>query len=173
MYDKFGQYINGKWQKSSNEETYAVLNPATEETLGMASKASSKDINDALLSAKKGLEIWKKTTPWERAKIIRRIAVLIRKRKEVLAKWITLEVGKPISEALGEVGGAADIFEWNSEETKRIYGEIVESRFENTKMFVKYEPVGVVAAFGSLEFSCYFSIKKNFDSIRCRMFCNM
>jgi succinate-semialdehyde dehydrogenase/glutarate-semialdehyde dehydrogenase len=146
MYDKFGQYINGKWQKSSNEETYAVLNPATEETLGMASKASSKDINDALLSAKKGLEIWKKTTPWERAKIIRRIADLIRKRKEVLAKWITLEVGKPISEALGEVGGAADIFEWNSEETKRIYGEIVESRFENTKMFVKYEPVGVVAA---------------------------
>jgi succinate-semialdehyde dehydrogenase/glutarate-semialdehyde dehydrogenase len=64
----------------------------------------------------------------------------------VLAKWLTLEVGKPLTEAAGEVGGAADIFEWNSEETKRIYGQIVESRFENTRMFVKYEPVGVVAA---------------------------
>jgi len=63
-----------------------------------------------------------------------------------LSKWLTLEVGKPLTEAAGEVGGAADIFEWNSEETKRIYGQIVESRFENTRMYVKYEPVGVVAA---------------------------
>jgi len=69
----------------------------------------------------------------------------MREKTDVLAKWMTLEVGKPLAEAAGEVGGAADIFEWNSEETKRIYGQIVESRFENTRMYVKYEPVGVVA----------------------------
>ena len=69
----------------------------------------------------------------------------MREKKETLGKWLTLEVGKPLSEGIGEVGGAADIFEWNSEETKRIYGQIVESRFENTRMYVKYEPVGVVA----------------------------
>ena len=146
MYEKFGQFIDGKWQKSEKGETYDVLNPATEEVLGKASKASENDVNKALNSAKKGLEIWRKTPPWERAKIIRKIADLMRERSDVLAKWLTLEVGKPLAEAAGEVGGAADIFEWNSEETKRIYGQIVESRFENTRMFIKYEPVGVVAA---------------------------
>ncbi len=146
MYEKFGQFIDGKWHKSENGETYDVINPATEEVLGKASKASENDINKALKSAEKGLEIWRKTPPWERAKIIRKIADLMRERSDVLAKWLTLEVGKPLTEAAGEVGGAADIFEWNSEETKRIYGQIVESRFENTRMFIKYEPVGVVAA---------------------------
>ena len=146
MYSKFGQFIDGKWQKSEKGETYDVINPATEEVLGKASKASENDVNKALKSAEKGLEVWRKTPPWERAKIIRKIADLMRERTEVLAKWLTLEVGKPLAEAAGEVGGAADIFEWNSEETKRIYGQIVESRFENTRMFIKYEPVGVVAA---------------------------
>ena len=146
MYEKFGQFIDGKWQKAEKGETYEVINPATEEILGKASKASEADVNKALKSAEKGLQIWKKTPPWQRSKIIRKIADLIRERTDVLAKWLTLEVGKPLTEAAGEVGGAADIFEWNSEETKRIYGQIVESRFENTRMFVKYEPVGVVAA---------------------------
>ena len=146
MYEKFGQFIDGKWQKSEKGETYDVINPATEEVLGKASKASENDVNKALKSAEKGLGVWRKTPPWERAKIIRKIADLMRERTEVLAKWLTLEVGKPLAEAAGEVGGAADIFEWNSEETKRIYGQIVESRFENTRMFIKYEPVGVVAA---------------------------
>ena len=146
MYEKFGQYINGKWQKSSDGGAYDVINPATEETLGKASKATETDVENALMSAKEGLKIWKKTPPWDRSKIIRKIADLIRQRKEVLAKWLTLEVGKPLSEGIGEVGGAADIFEWNAEETKRIFGQIVESRFENTRMYVKYEPVGVVAA---------------------------
>jgi succinate-semialdehyde dehydrogenase/glutarate-semialdehyde dehydrogenase len=146
MYEKFGQFIDGKWQKSSDGGTYDVINPATEEVIGKASKATIADVDKALKSAEKGLEVWKKTPPWERAKIIRKIADLIRSKSDILSKWMTLEVGKPLSEAAGEVGGAADIFEWNSEETKRIYGQIVESRFENTRMFIKYEPVGVVAA---------------------------
>ena len=145
MYSKFGQFIDGKWQQSQNNETYDVINPATEEVIGKASKAGEEDVNKALRSAEKGLEVWKNTPPWQRAKIIRKIADLMREKTDVLAKWMTLEVGKPLAEAAGEVGGAADIFEWNSEETKRIYGQIVESRFENTRMYVKYEPVGVVA----------------------------
>jgi len=145
MYSKFGQFIDGKWQQSQNNETYDVINPATEEIIGKASKAGEEDVNKALKSAEKGLEVWRNTPPWERSKIIRKIADLMRDKKDALAKWLTLEVGKPLSEAVGEVGGSADIFEWNSEETKRIYGQIVESRFKNTRMFVKYEPVGVVA----------------------------
>ena len=146
MYSKFGQFIEGKWQSSANKETYDVINPATEEIIGKASKAAPSDVEKALKSAEKGFEIWKKTPSWKRASIIRKIADLIRKKNEVLAKWLTLEVGKPFIEGLGEVSVAADIFEWNAEETKRIYGQTVESRFENTRMHIYYQPVGVVAA---------------------------
>ena len=150
MYSKFGQFIDGKWQPSEKKETYEVINPATEEIIGSASKASSADVEKALKSAEKGFEIWKKTPPWQRASIIRNIADLIRKKNDVLAKWLTLEVGKPLAESVGEVNGAADIFDWNAEETKRIYGQTVESRFENTRIHVYYQPVGVVAASVSL-----------------------
>ena len=146
MYEKFGQFIDGKWQKSSSGETYDVINPATEEIIGKASKANSADVQRALKSAEKGLEVWRNTSPWERSKIIRKISELIRQRVDVLSKWLTLEVGKPLTEGPGEVGGAADIFEWNSEETKRIFGEINQSRFPNTRIHVIYQPVGVVAA---------------------------
>jgi len=160
MYSKFGQFINGKWQPSTNKETYEVINPATEEIIGKASKASPEDVDKALKSAEKGFEIWKKTPPWQRSYIIRKIADLIRKKNEVLAKWLTLEVGKPLAEGLGEVNGAADIFEWNAEETKRIYGQTVESRFENTRIHVYYQPVGVVAALVPWNFPIVLAARK-------------
>ncbi|MDA9162067.1 NAD-dependent succinate-semialdehyde dehydrogenase [Candidatus Pelagibacter ubique] len=146
MYNKFGQFIDGKWQASSNNETYDVINPATEEVIGKASKASREDVQKALKSAEKGLKIWRDTSPWKRSYIIRKIADKMREKQDVLAKWMTLEVGKPLAEGIGEVGGAADIFEWNAEETKRIYGQTVESRFPDTRVHVYYQPVGVVAA---------------------------
>jgi len=146
MYNKFGQFIDGKWQASSNNETYDVINPATEEIIGKASKASREDVQKALKSAEKGLKIWRDTSPWKRSYIIRKIADTMREKQDVLAKWMTLEVGKPLAEGIGEVGGAADIFEWNAEETKRIYGQTVESRFPDTRVHVYYQPVGVVAA---------------------------
>tara|TARA_B100001123_G_scaffold446320_1_gene600395 strand:+ start:455 stop:1897 length:1443 start_codon:yes stop_codon:yes gene_type:complete len=160
MYSKFGQFIDGKWQTSEKKETYDVINPANEEIIGKASKASPADVEKALKSAEKGFLVWKKTPPWQRAYIIRKIADLMRKKSDVLAKWLTLEVGKPLTEALGEVTGAADIFEWNSEETKRIYGQTVESRFENTRVHVYYQPVGVVAALVPWNFPIVLAARK-------------
>ena len=160
MYEKFGQFIDGKWVKSSSGETYEVINPANEEALGNASKASPKDVEAALKSAEKGLEVWKKTPPWQRAYILRRIADKMREKQDVLAKWMTLEVGKPFNEAKGEVNGAADIYEWNAEETKRIYGQTVESRFEDTRVHVYYQPVGVVAALVPWNFPLVLSARK-------------
>ena len=84
MYEKFGQFIDGKWIKSSNGETYEVINPANEEILGRASKASPEDVEKALKSAEQGLEVWKKTTPWQRSYILRRIADKMRKNKMFL-----------------------------------------------------------------------------------------
>ena len=160
MYEKFGQFIDGKWSPSSNGETYEVINPATEEVLGKASKASPEDVDKALKSAEKGLQVWKKTAPWQRAYILRKIADKMREKTNVLAKWMTLEVGKPLAEAKGEIAGAADIFEWNAEETKRIYGQTVESRFEDTRVHVYYQPVGVVAALTPWNFPAVLSARK-------------
>ena len=70
MYEKFGQFIDGKWQQSSDKGTYEVINPATEEVIGKASKATPKDVEKALKSAEKGLEVWKNTPPWQRSYII-------------------------------------------------------------------------------------------------------
>ena len=160
MYEKYGQFTDGKWHKSSTSETYEVINPANEEVLGQASKASPEDVNKALLSAQKGLEVWKKTPPWQRAYVLRRIADKMREKQDILAKWMTLEVGKPFAEAKGEVNGAADIYEWNAEETKRIYGQTVESRFEDTRVHVYYQPVGVVAALVPWNFPLVLSARK-------------
>ena len=136
MYSKFGQFINGKWLEAEKKETYEVINPATEEIIGNASKASSLDVQKALKSAQQGLGIWKNTDPWKRSNIIRRVADLIREKKQVLAKWMAIENGKPLLEGVAEANGSADIFEWNSEETKRIFGQTVESRNKNTRIHV-------------------------------------
>ena len=115
MYSKFGQFIDGKWTASQDNSTYEVINPATEEVLGHASMATPADVERALKSSEQGLQVWKKITPWQRAYILRKIADTIREKKDVLAKWMTLENGKPLAEGLGETNGAADIFEWNAE----------------------------------------------------------
>ena len=102
MYEKFGQFIDGKWQQSSDKGTYDVINPATEEIIGQASKATADDVERALKSAEKGLKIWKKTPPWQRSNILRKIADTIRLKKDVFAKWMTLENGKPLAEGAPE-----------------------------------------------------------------------
>ena len=160
MYSKFGQFIDGKWQNSSSSENYEVINPANEEVLGLAPKASKEDVDKALKSAQRGLEIWRNTSPWQRSYVLRKIADKMREKQDVLAKWMTLEVGKPFSEAKGEVSGSADIFEWNAEETKRIYGQTVESRFVDTRVHVYYQPVGVVAALTPWNFPLVLSSRK-------------
>ena len=146
MYEKFEQYIDGKWTPSENKENYEVINPATEEVIGKASKANKEDIDLCLKSAEKGFNIWRNTSPWERSKVIRKISELMRKKNDILAKWLTLEVGKPLKEGSGEANCAADIFEWSSEEAKRIYGETLQGRSPDTRIQVSYQPVGVVAA---------------------------
>ena len=102
MYENFGQFIDGNWSPSSNGETYEVINPATEEVLGKASKASPADVDKALKSAEKGLKIWKKTAPWQRSNILRKIANTIREKKDTFARWMTLENGKPLAEVTAE-----------------------------------------------------------------------
>ena len=158
MYENFGQFIDNKWHKS--KENYNVINPSTEEVLGQASKASKEEVDKAIQSAAKGFLSWKNTQAWERSNKIRKIADAIRQRKDEIAKWIALEVGKPFVQAQAEAIASADIFEWNAEETKRIYGQTVESRFKDTRVIINYEPVGVVVGLVPWNFPCILASRK-------------
>ena len=158
MYENFGQFIDNKWHKS--KENYDVTNPSTEEVLGQASKASKEEVDKAIQSAAKGFLSWKNTQAWERSNKIRKIADAIRQRKDEIAKWIALEVGKPFVQAQAEAIASADIFEWNAEETKRIYGQTVESRFKDTRVIINYEPVGVVVGLVPWNFPCILASRK-------------
>lgn len=160
MYRDLQLYIDGGWRDASDGATRDVTDPATEETLGTIASASEADLDAALACARDGFEIWRRTGTWERAKIIRAIADLIRERAADIATQMSIETGKPLAEAKGEVGAAADQFEWYSEEAKRIYGQIIESRTTDSRMAVIHQPVGVVAAFSAWNFPALLPARK-------------
>ena len=173
MYNNFGQFYDGKWNASEDKSTYEVINPCNEEVIGNASNATMNDVDKALKSANLGLQKWRQFPAWQRSSILRKAADLIRENKEIIAKYISLEVGKPLKESLAEIDGAADIFEWNSEETKRIFGKMVESRFPDTRVNIYYQPVGVVAALTPWNFPCVLAARKLSTSLAagCSVIC--
>jgi succinate-semialdehyde dehydrogenase/glutarate-semialdehyde dehydrogenase len=160
MYDDIYLFIDGEWRSASDNETKAVTDPATEEQLGTIPVATEADIDDALSAAERGFEVLRKMGTWERATIIRKTADLIRERVDEVAIAMSLETGKPLAEAKGETGAAADQFEWYSEETKRIYGQIIGSRTHDSRMAVIMQPVGVVAAFSAWNFPALLPARK-------------
>lgn len=153
-------YIDGKWRGASNGGTFSVINPATEEPLAQLANATEQDVDTAIAAAQKAFEIWRKVQPWERSRIIRRVAELLREREGDIAKALTLEVGKPLAQAKGEAISSAEQFEWFAEETKRIYGQTVEHRAANGRIIIDYQPVGVVAAFAAWNFPAVLAARK-------------
>ena len=160
MYHDLNLYIRGDWRPASDKATKPVTDPATEDAIGNIAVATEADVDEALSAAKEGFQVWKRTGTWERAAKIRRVAELIRSRTEEIATLMSLETGKPLAEARGETGAAADQFEWYSEETKRIYGQIIESRTQDSRMAVIHQPVGVVAAFSAWNFPALLPARK-------------
>ena len=139
--------IDGAFVNTGDRVTEPVINPATGKTLADLPHASASDLDAALDAAARGFDIWRNTTALERAKIIKRAADLIRERGELIATAMTLEQGKPLTEARGEVAYAADVIEWYAEEGRRAYGRIVPSRVPGVRLMVEQEPVGVAVAF--------------------------
>lgn len=160
MYKQYGLYIDGAWGPASDGAVKEVHDPATETVLGEIASATSDDIDRALAAAKRGLEVWKRTNPWERGAMLRKVAELIRERTTSIAEMMSIETGKPLAEAMGETGAAADQFEWYSEETKRIYGQTIEGRTPDVRLTVRYQPVGVVAAFSAWNFPALLPARK-------------
>ncbi|WP_216937302.1 MULTISPECIES: NAD-dependent succinate-semialdehyde dehydrogenase [unclassified Acinetobacter] len=144
---QYSQYISGNFREGSSENVYDVLNPSTLESLGKLKFTIATDIEEAIRSASDAFETWRKKTAYERSVLIRKIANRIYAQVDELAEQISLELGKPLQEAKKEVQTAAEMFDWASEEARRIYGKTIAPRTAGIKQTVVYEPVGVVAAF--------------------------
>jgi succinate-semialdehyde dehydrogenase/glutarate-semialdehyde dehydrogenase len=136
--------INGCW--FNTEETMAVRNPATKEILGTVPKSGKEEALKAVDAADAAFTSWSTTTAYERSNLLRKWYELIEEDKEILAKTMTLEQGKPLEEALGEIHYANQYVAWYAEEAKRLYGELIPSASSEKRLFVQKVPVGVVAA---------------------------
>jgi succinate-semialdehyde dehydrogenase/glutarate-semialdehyde dehydrogenase len=147
MYTDLALYIDGKWMGGNGRKGEDVLNPATEKPLAHLPHASAADLDEALAAAKKGFALWRATSAYDRAKIMRKAADLIRERHDSITKVLVQEQGKVYVEARAEVITSADIIDWYAEEGRRSYGRIVPGRGKGTRQLVVTEPVGIVAAF--------------------------
>lgn len=159
-YQDYGLFIDGAWRQPVEGGLYDVINPSNEEVIGTAPTATAADVAQAIDSAERGLAAWAAKSSWERAAILRKIAELLRDRTDTIAAQIALEIGKPIAQAKGEVGGSAEQFDWFADETRRIYGRTIESRLADTRHYIHYEPVGVVAAFTPWNFPIALAARK-------------
>ena len=121
MYPDLNLFIGGEWRKAGSD--MPVVNPATDEEIGRLPCACEADLASALASAVKGFEIWRHTSPRARSDTILRAAGLMRERQEEIATSITLEHGKPLSQAKLEVIRGAEFFEWDAGEAMRTYAE--------------------------------------------------
>jgi succinate-semialdehyde dehydrogenase/glutarate-semialdehyde dehydrogenase len=160
MYPTVELHVAGAWRGASSGETLPVLNPATAEPIGTHPVATRDDLDAALEAAQRGFKAWKAVSPYDRYKIMRRAADLMRERVEENARILTLEQGKPLAEAKMEAAAAADIIDWFAEEGRRAYGRVVPGRAEGVMQIVIKEPVGPVAAFTPWNFPINQAVRK-------------
>ncbi|MGY0712757.1 NADP-dependent succinate-semialdehyde dehydrogenase [Azospirillum argentinense] len=139
-------YVNGAWRDAFSGKTFAVTNPATGEELAQVADVGAEETRQAINAADAALPAWRAKTAKERAAILRRWFELIMAAQEDLAVLMTLEQGKPLAEARGEVAYGASFIEWFAEEGKRVYGDVIPSFAGNKRIVVLKEPIGVVAA---------------------------
>lgn len=139
--------INNEWQDAADGRTLAVTNPATGKEIGRVAHASVTDLDKALAAAQKGFEIWRSTSVVERQRVMREAASLLRARVEDIARLMTLEQGKPLAEARGEIMGCAAMTEWFADEGRRVHGRIVPGSNTASHQMVLKQPIGPVAAF--------------------------
>ena len=139
-------YINGLWSDAGSGETLKVLNPATGTPLASIPYAGQPETANAIQHAGKALPAWRALTAAERGRFLKRWHDLILEHKNDLARLMTLEQGKPLAEALGEITYGASFVEWFAEEAKRAYGEVIPSPAPNARYVVIKQAIGVCAA---------------------------
>lgn len=140
-------YIDGHWREGAAARKLPVLNPATGAAMGDLACAETADLEEVAEAANRGFEVWRKISAFDRYKMMRKAAQLLRDRVETVAQLMTLEQGKPLAEARMEVMAGADTIDWFAEEGRRAYGRVIPARQMDVYQLVIKEPVGPVAAF--------------------------
>jgi len=137
-------YVGGQWV--SAEQHFAVVNPASGESLASVADLSPAQVEEAIEAASLALKDWSARTAHDRAGILKRWSALIMANQEALAQIMTAEQGKPIGEARGEVAFGASFLDWFAEEAKRAYGEVIPTAFSGKRYFTIRQAAGVAAA---------------------------
>ncbi|CDY78411.1 2-ketoglutaric semialdehyde dehydrogenase [Caballeronia glathei] len=151
-------FIDGAWRAGTRDT--AVINPANEAQIGRLALAGEAELAQAADAAARGFSAWRKVSAFERSKLMRRAAQILRDRTEQIAAIMTMEQGKPLAEARIETLAAADIIDWFAEEARRTYGRVIPSRADAVRQIVTREPVGPVAAFTPWNFPINQAVRK-------------
>src|SRR6185312_974921 len=137
--------IGGRWRESGTKATVEVVNPATGKALGTVPDCGTAEAREAIEAASAAFAGWRARTHAERAALLERWHTLIAANAEDLARILTLEQGKPLSEARGEIGYGNAFVKWFSEEARRIGGSAIPSPTPDRRILALKEPVGVCA----------------------------
>lgn len=139
-------YINGAWVDAADGSTFPVDNPATGQIIAQVADINADQTQAAIAAAEQAMVAWRQRTGKDRANLLRKWFDLMVENTEDLARLMTLEQGKPVAEARGEVAYAASFIEWFAEEAKRVSGEMPNAPVANNRMLVMRQPIGVCAA---------------------------
>lgn len=142
---RYGVFINNEWHDAASGKTFPVENPATGEVLLHVPDAGASDTLAAIDAAYAAFPVWSAMPAIQRSDLMRKVAALMLERREHLATIMTLEQGKPLAEARGEIAYAASFLTWFAGEAERVYGEIVPASAANKRILVLRQPVGVCA----------------------------
>ncbi len=145
-------FINGQWVDAGDGRTLAVENPANAEQLGTIAWSAGDEARLAIDAADAAFASWSLSSAFERAELLIKMANTVREHQHELASMLTLEQGKPLTEALAEIKPGADYIQWFAEEARRINGEIIPSPWKDRQIHVTREPVGVVGAISPWNF---------------------
>lgn len=159
-YATLKHYIDGQWVEPSGGREQDVVNPATNQPIGRLGLASRADLDLAIAAAERGFRHWRGVSAFERGKILRKAAELVRARAEEIARVLTQEQGKIIAEARLELLSAADIIDWFAGEGQRAYGRIIPARADGVRNMVIMEPIGPVAGFAPWNFPVTQAVRK-------------
>ncbi|KAK4439534.1 Succinate-semialdehyde dehydrogenase, mitochondrial [Sesamum alatum] len=160
-------FIGGKWTDAYDGKTIEVTNPATGEVITNVSCMGGRETYDAIASAQDAFVSWSKQTAAERSKCLRRWYDLIMAHKDELGQLMTLEQGKPLKEAIGEVSYGASFIEFYAEEAKRVYGDVIPATLPDRRLFVLKQPVGVVGAITPWNFPLAMITRKVAPALAC------
>ncbi|GAB1361366.1 NAD-dependent succinate-semialdehyde dehydrogenase [Rhodobacter sp.] len=140
-------FIDGAWRPATGGRVIPVVNPATGREIGTVAHASREDLDAAPAAVDRGFQVWKNVSAYDRAKLMRQAAVLLRERADAIAVVLVQENGKPLAQAKVEIAGAADVIDWFAGEAQRTYGQVIPSRAPDVLQITIKHPVGPVAAF--------------------------